>query len=249
MANATLVAFSEADSGASQVASQTSPTHTWQTGDVLVVGHLNEGGAATLNTPTNTGSGLGPWTLAAKHENDASNGCAGIWTTTATANGSGTITVSQSSSLRLAIGVWQLRAPSGYSISVGNSKLGFGLTGGGTVTVSLTLTSADSTICWLGVDWGATAIASASPASTVHSASSPGPTALPFGFNQGTAMTFYYDVLDDETSTGSASIGYSGVTAGQSNLTIIALEVILAVFVPVRTSDLYAHSRMRAKAQ
>lgn len=236
MASPTLIAFSEKDTGVNgaNVASEATATLTWQTGDVLVAMAVDEGSnnAVTFSI-TNTGSGLA-WT--ARQSHSSNNDCTlYAWSAVATAGSSGTVTATHTNTSQMAIGVYQFRAPTGFTIAVGASSLGTSLSGN--LHVALAMSSADSAVVWSAGDWSAAAAETPSPAATSHTATTPGPSASPVAVPDGTHYTFYFDELDDETATGSQNFGYNGSSAGP--FTVAAVEVKLTstggTVLPVRS--------------
>jgi hypothetical protein len=228
MAFPTLVAFSEQDSGVAQIANgvgETSATLTWQAGDILIASAVGSGGAAghTFNLPTNTGSGLGTWQQVQLHV--AGSDCElGIWSNVATAGGSGTVTITVNISAGTTVSsmsVFQFRAPSGSSIAVGASGLGTGLTTS-PQQKAITMSSADSAVVWVGGDWSAAAVETSSPLGTTHTSV---PSTLPFGKISSGQNTVYYVDLDDETSTGSISFGWSGSSAGPFTIGVVEIKI------------------------
>jgi hypothetical protein len=231
MPSPTPIAFVTKDSGAVAIpnaSSETTASLTWQTGDILVL-LVNGSGAATGNTfqaPTNTGSGI-TWTQKQLHV-AASDTEIGAWTSVATANSSGTVTITMNTTGNDAvqIGVFQWRAPSGYTIAVGNTALATGKTTTQHV-VGLLVSSADSAICWAASDWSAPAtLETPTPTPTTHSTSSPGPSALPYALNSNGNNTGYLDVLDDQVTTGTVNYGTTGTTGGP--VAIVAVEVTIS---------------------
>lgn len=225
MASPTLIAFAEADTGVNgaNVGSKATATLTWQTGDRLVAIAGDEGANNAITfTISNTGSGLS-WSVLQSHASN--NDCTlYAWTATATANSSGTVTATHTNSSQMAVGVSQWRAPTGFTIAVGTSAIGTSLTTS-PQRVSLVMSSADSAVMWAGFDWSAHAVETVSPAATSHTTTTPGPTAEPIATADGTHYTLYYDILDDQTSTGTQTYGYSGTSTGP--FTIAAVEVKL----------------------
>jgi hypothetical protein len=225
MAAPTLIAFSSANSGTTGTNSQASATLTWQTGDVLVCLAGNEGnGSHAWSAPTNTGSGLS-WTPQQVHSTTGTDCGVAVWTAVATAGSSGIITANcpSSAAMAMGMGVYQFRAQGTDTISVGASQLVTGATSS-PQTGAITMTKVDSSVCWAAGDWSAHAVESPSPAATTHGSGAPGPTASPFAQAFSTNYTLYLTELDDETSTGSQSFGYSGTSTGP--YTIVVLEVV-----------------------
>lgn len=228
MPNPTLIAFSEHDSGATSVASEASATLTWQTGDVLVVFATNEGANNGLTfTIANTGSGLPAWTVLANHAS-SSDTAMYAWATQATANGSGVVTVTISTANEMAMSVYQYRAPSGTTIAVGHSAIATNKTTTQHV-VALVMSSPDSSVAWCASDWSASAVETATPTSTTHSAASPGPSASPLTGLQATHYTFYFEELDDQTSTG--TINYGTTATANGPVAIVAVEITISATV------------------
>jgi hypothetical protein len=228
VANPTLVAFSETDSGTAQIANgagETSGTLTWQTGDIIIACAVGPGGAAghTFNLPTNTGTGLGTWQQVQLHP--AGSDCElGIWSNVATASGSGTVTVTvniASGTTVASMSAFQFRAPSGASIAVGTSGLATGVTAS-PQQKAITMSSVDSAVVWVGGDWSAAAVETSSPLGTTHTAI---PSTLPFGKISTGQNTVYYVDLDDETSTGSVSFGWSGSSAGPFTIGVVEIKL------------------------
>jgi hypothetical protein len=224
VANPTLIAFSEHDSGAGSAASEASASLTWQTGDVLVAVAMNEGANNGLTfTISNTGSGLS-WTVAQSHISSSDTSLY-AWTTTASAGSSGTVTATISTANEMSMGVYQFRAPGGSTIGVGNSNIVSGKTTTQHV-VGLLMTSADSSVVWAAADWSASALETVTPAATTHSNVSPGPSASPASGVQATHYTWYIEELDDQASTG--TINYGTTATANGPVAIVAVEVTVS---------------------
>lgn len=238
MASPTLIAFSAVKGQLLANATESTATLTWQTGDILVAVAGNEGvvSGMTIAAPTNTGSGIA-WTTQQSYTN-GSDCCVGGWTAVATANSSGTVTTknpSGSTNNNTFLGVYQFRAPSGSTIAVGTSGLGTGLTTSPQLK-AITMTSVDSSVVWAAGDWSAAtaetnadkigAGSTTTGVATSHGTSAPGPTASPVdGPAVGTNYTPYIDEIDDQTSTGSISYGYSGSSTGPFSIVVIEITI------------------------
>lgn len=261
MPSPTLIAFAEKDSGTTQIANgvgESTATLTWQTNDLLLALAANAGASPndTFNVPTNTGTGLA-WSQVVLHAASSDTGL-GCWVATANAAGSGVVTITNSTGVasdNLTVAAAQWRPPTGYTLAVGGSKLTLdqsNATNGATNVAALAMTATDSAVLWFVNDWGANSIANLtpSPTPTTHSATTPGPTALPFSLTISGQYTVLIDVLDDEPSSGTINFGEKNAAALTSPLlNILAVEIaMVAISYTVPTQDQVAMSMMGARA-
>jgi hypothetical protein len=151
----------------------------------------------------------------------ASDPVAGCWTFTVTANGSGTVTVPITTTVtgnNTALTVWVHRG--GTAATVARSALGTGTSR----TLSYTASQADSAIVWAVADWAAAAVQTPTPASTAHTAASPGPTAVPASGTVASAYTWNSAVLDDQTSVAATSYGIGGTGTGPFVILVVEIQ-------------------------
>lgn len=220
----TLVAYAEVEASATSGSNITSPSVSWQTNDVIIVHTGTEGstGGETMNNPATAGTGVA-LVLQQKHNSTGSDGGVGCWAAVASANSSGTFTFSATHSggartKTLSVEVWR------GSGGIGNSViLPTGATPNTARTISLTPTGAHGAASWHVLDWNADAVQTVTPTPTTHSSSSPGPTASPVALQQSGVVTSYFNVLDDQASSGATSYGIGGTGAGP--FSIVAIEI------------------------
>jgi hypothetical protein len=205
------------------ITSYSSATLSWLTGDVFIVDAVNEGINAATWSISNTGTGLS-WTTKQIHNTSGSDCGIVLYTATATANGSGVVTVTQSLLQNMALGVYQWRAPSGFTIAVGATQLLTGLTTS-PQRVTIPMTSPDSAVVWMGGDWSAAAVESPSPAASSHTATTPGPSVSPQSGAVSTRFTYFLSELDDQVATGSQSFGYTGSSTGPFSIVVAEVSI------------------------
>jgi hypothetical protein len=199
----------------------TSSSVTVQTGDVVTFTAVSEGSTSgnSYGSPTTTITNSGVTQL--KLHAAASDPVAGCWTFTVTANGSGTVTVPITTTVtgnNTALTVWVHRG--GTAATVARSALGTGTSR----TLSYTASQADSAIVWAVADWAAAAVQTPTPASTAHTAASPGPTAVPASGTVASAYTWNSAVLDDQTSVAATSYGIGGTGTGPFVILVVEIQ-------------------------
>lgn len=196
----------------------TSSSLSLQSGDIVLVFGVNEGGNSgdAISTPTTTFAN-GGITLLQTHS-AASNCAAGAWTFTVSTTASGTVSGgSSATSTHWALSVFAYRA--GVAPTVARSAQAVN----STRTMNYTPSQADSAIAWVLGDWAAGNVAAVVPTPTSHTNVAPGPTAMPESSANGTFYSQYAQVLDDQASTSAVAYGIGGTGTGP--FTIIAVEV------------------------
>lgn len=232
----TLVAFAVAEAAVNTDVAVTSPSVSWQTGDVVEVFLGCEGGTdgETLNTPTTTGSGISFGAAQKLHNSTGADASGGCWAAVATADSSGTFSGTYThvggTGRNTIIAVLVHRGSAG----IGNSAMTASFPSSSRV-LALTPTGADGSISWFVADWNADAVQSFTPTPTSHGAGSPGPTAAPYTQQISGRVTYYIGELDDQTSSGSVDYGIGG--SGTGPFTIIAIEAKAAAGGTAYTRD------------
>lgn len=196
MLAATLVAYAESSwTDKTSTPEASSPSLTWQTGDLIVVFGSTENGGYTLDLPTTAGVGLS-FTQKAAVGTTTSDCHAYLWWAVATADGSGSITSSPSTGQTAArgISVWQYRGSDG----IGNTAT---LSASSAKTGSLVRSADNSRVGFGAGDWNAV---------TSGTATSPsGGTVRENSTASGSMSQFVAD-WSDQGAAGTTSYGYTG---------------------------------------
>jgi hypothetical protein len=189
---------------------------TWQSGDIILVGQLNEGGATDNFATAPTVSGL---TFTSLISHPANGDCSlAVWQATAASGGSGAISASSAGNGKTwSSWLWQWRGSAG----LGNTATQF-TTG---KTVALTPAGgADSAIIWTVGDFQGSVT----------------PTATPTSPNETTRQAInnsLYDVITaditDQTSAASVSYGMTTTSAGPFSIAVVEIKgTSVAAFQP-----------------
>jgi hypothetical protein len=196
--------------------SQATASLTWQTNDDVTVVVMTGGTSDVSLSVATSGSGLAFGTAKQSHPSAAADCGAAVWQARATAGSSGTFTGTTGGNDYMFVAAVVTRNSGG----LGKTAL---VNGSAAHTLALTGTAADSLIGWGVGDWSASAVGSFSPAATSHSSASPGPSALPVSALITGQWTYYFGLIDDQTSAGSVSYG---TTSTSTNQTIVIFEIL-----------------------
>lgn len=203
-----LISYTETADWITGAASRSTPSVSWQAGDVISVIAICED-TTTLGLPTATGL-----TFTSQKSNNAPTSC-GTQLAAAVAGGSGSsaITVTSSAATKhFGIAVWVHR----NSLGIGNSAEQHTTT----PTVSLTPTDVNSAIVYGMGDWSAVGPLTMTPT----------PTTTRQAAVDGTAYTRYVADLASQSSAGAVSYG---LASGSGTLSIVVLEIKGALGTPL----------------
>jgi hypothetical protein len=181
---------------------------TWQTGDIILVAQMDEGGTGDVFSTAPTVSGL---TFTNLLTHTASSNCAlAVWKATAASGGSGAVSATHATGggANWSSWLWQWRGSDG----LGNTATQFTTT----KTVALTPAGgADSGIIWIVGDFAGNVT----------------PTATPTSPNETTRQALnssFYDTITaditDQTSAGAVSYGIVTTAAGPFSIAVVEVK-------------------------
>lgn len=209
MAEPTLIDYQQSTwtDNSGGASSETTPSMSWNSGDVVLVVGATEDQSSNLATPTSTGSGLSFSLLTSA--NGVNNTRAYMWSATASATSSGTISSAGDNAGARGIAAFIFRSSDG----LGTPQSIEGLTD---KTISLTRTGANSHVVAVLADWNAVSdtTVDATPTGTVRVAAEVAGRA-----------TFFVTSYGDQGGTGTTSYGITNHT-GTVDMSGIVVEIL-----------------------